>query len=297
MRRSIRYLPPLVVLLAGAAVAAPPPDPEACPTDEGRVALSRTLAAFKPDNVDALLGTADVKPDLEAAARVLRRRVEAMGGRPGVIEVRDGHIVLKAWLPDGDPYPVLAIGQLGIHEVDEAALQKVVGRLRETPVPGIDIGSQDTPESEDRAALEAWTRAHPVEGANWGIDTWTDGRLRSLHRALPLRPARLVEGDLDRCSIRLAEQPGGLAVQFAFNEAGTKAFAELTRATVGRRIAITVDGVVKSAPVVMEPITGGRGMFFTGPPGTSFGPEAMVAILRSGALPVLLRVESVPSGK
>lgn len=47
-------------------------------------------------------------------------------------------------------------------------------------------------------------------------------------------------------------------VALEFNEEGTKRLADLTRKNVGERIAIVIDDEVQTAPVVNEPITGGR---------------------------------------
>ncbi len=51
---------------------------------------------------------------------------------------------------------------------------------------------------------------------------------------------------------------GGPAVSLEFNDEGSKLFAELTKANVGRTIAIYLDGSPISAPVVREEIRGGQ---------------------------------------
>ncbi|MBQ5806160.1 MAG: preprotein translocase subunit SecD, partial [Lachnospiraceae bacterium] len=47
-------------------------------------------------------------------------------------------------------------------------------------------------------------------------------------------------------------------VRLQFTEEGTKKFADVTTANVGKQIAIVYDGVMYSNPVVNEPITGGQ---------------------------------------
>jgi preprotein translocase subunit SecD len=72
-----------------------------------------------------------------------------------------------------------------------------------------------------------------------------------------------------------------------FDRTSAKEFATLTTETVGRRLLIKLDGVVGSAPIVMEPITGGKAMLMTG----SKDPESMevlAASLVGGALPELV---------
>jgi preprotein translocase subunit SecD len=80
----------------------------------------------------------------------------------------------------------------------------------------------------------------------------------------------------------------GMAVDFTLDARGTKQFGDITRANVGRNLAIILDGVVSSAPTIREPITGGRGQI-TG----RFGFEEaqdLANVLRNGALPAPLKL-------
>lgn len=73
------------------------------------------------------------------------------------------------------------------------------------------------------------------------------------------------------------------AVFISFDSKGTRQFADLTTKHVGKRMAIVLDGVVMSAPVLREPILGGTASI-TG----HFTPKEaqdLAMILRSGALP------------
>jgi preprotein translocase subunit SecD len=80
----------------------------------------------------------------------------------------------------------------------------------------------------------------------------------------------------------------GMAVDFTLDARGTKQFGDITRANVGRNLAIVLDGTVSSAPTIREPITGGRGQI-TG----RFGFEEaqdLANVLRNGALPAPLKL-------
>lgn len=83
-------------------------------------------------------------------------------------------------------------------------------------------------------------------------------------------------------------QTGEWVVNFAFNSAGTKRFADISRANVNRRFAIVLDDKVISAPVIREPITGGRGQI-SGSFSAASANELAV-LLRAGALPAPLTV-------
>jgi preprotein translocase subunit SecD len=76
------------------------------------------------------------------------------------------------------------------------------------------------------------------------------------------------------------------AVSVRFDAPGTRAFAEVTRANVGRVFAIVLDDAVISAPMIREPILGGSGLIN----GKFTMQEAndLAILLRSGALPLRL---------
>ena len=80
----------------------------------------------------------------------------------------------------------------------------------------------------------------------------------------------------------------GMAVEFVLDARGGKQFGALTSANVGRNLAIVLDGVVESAPVIREPITGGRGQIT----GRFDFAEAqdLANVLRNGALPAPLKL-------
>ncbi len=77
-------------------------------------------------------------------------------------------------------------------------------------------------------------------------------------------------------------------VSVDFNAAGAKAFAELTEANVGRRLAIVLDGNVHSAPQIRERIPSGRAQITGG--FTSEEATDLAIVLRAGALPAPVQV-------
>ncbi len=83
-------------------------------------------------------------------------------------------------------------------------------------------------------------------------------------------------------------QDGQWVVNFTFDSVGTRRFAEVSTAQVGHPFAIVLDNKVLSAPVIREPITGGRGQI-----SGSFNARSatdLSVLLRAGALPAPLTV-------
>ncbi len=80
-------------------------------------------------------------------------------------------------------------------------------------------------------------------------------------------------------------------VAIEFTDEGAKKFADLTASNVGHKIAILLDGEVLTAPVVNEPITGGKAVI-TGSKSLEEA-KSLAILLRSGALPVKLKVMEV----
>lgn len=83
-------------------------------------------------------------------------------------------------------------------------------------------------------------------------------------------------------------QSGVAEVNLEFDAEGSKIFAEVTAANVGKRLSIVLDGEIIQSPNVREPITGGKAQIS---PYESL-PEAhnVAILLRSGALPVKLDI-------
>ena len=97
------------------------------------------------------------------------------------------------------------------------------------------------------------------------------------------RVRRVVEvsgDDIRSASATRQQRPAGLS--FSLTPDGGRRFAELTRANIGRQLAIVLDGRVQSAPVIESAITGGEGVI--GEASTSREASDLALVLRSGAL-------------
>jgi len=111
-------------------------------------------------------------------------------------------------------------------------------------------------------------------------------------RNLPLlRPPRAV-GETDGAQdVEQSSSLGSLPViDIKFKPAGAQKFAEFTEINIGKRLAIVLDGVIQSAPVIRDRIPSGRAQIS----GRFTEQEAgdLVLALRTGGLPVNLRLIS-----
>lgn len=102
------------------------------------------------------------------------------------------------------------------------------------------------------------------------------------------KPTALTGKDLRRATIQFDQNTGKPIVGLEFNEAGKKLFADLTRANVGKRLAIFLDELPVTIPVVQQEISDGNAVI-TGDFSVEEAKQLAVQ-LNAGALPVPIRV-------
>jgi len=116
----------------------------------------------------------------------------------------------------------------------------------------------------------------------------TDGTaLRALY--LVDRTPSLTGSDLqDANPATDPDRPGGWQVSFTMTNRGARVFAKLTGENIGRFLAISLDGRVKSAPVIQSRIPSGQGVIT----GSFDNAEAsdLALLLRAGALPTNITI-------
>lgn len=190
---------------------------------------------------------------VEQSIEIVRRRIDETGVAEAVV-ARQGQNRILVQLPGiEDPGRVKALlgrtARMTFRLLDEAANPAAA-----TPPPGVEFLPGETP--GQRYPVR---RRIEVDGANL-----TDARAG--------QDGRTTEW----------------VVNFTFDAIGTRRFADISRANVGRPFAIVLDDRVISAPVIREPITGGRGQI-----SGSFSARTandLAVLLRAGALPAPLTV-------
>lgn len=109
----------------------------------------------------------------------------------------------------------------------------------------------------------------------------------------PFQPASLTGKYLEKAQVIFDQTTYQPLVSLQFNEEGARLFEELTAKNVGKRLAIYIDGFLISAPIVQEPIAGGKaqisGQF------TVEEAKELAQNLNAGALPVPIKLVSQQS--
>jgi hypothetical protein len=256
------------VVFALLFLAACPPAP---PVSWGGLAAGLRPANFR---VTLTLAEGGGAANLER----VKARVETAGGLVSNSFVEGDRFLVEGWVEGGLDHlrRLLRPGRVTLHAVDE-------GGMRAAARAGLPAGAR-AEEGERvrifcrdckalRGALAtpkgAWLTAAPADGES---------------EAFLVAPAALDDSHIDRCSVETKTEPWGRQIHLRLTPDGTARFAALTRANVHRRVAVVVDGEVRNAPVVQEPITGGAlAISFGG--GADAEDRDLLALLRHGPLP------------
>ncbi len=225
---------------------------------------------------------------IERLLAVLRSRIDQYGIAEPVIQ-RQGEDRIAVDLP-GIEDPEAAIDLIGRTAVLE--FRQVLG---ESPrVPAEPVRSNYDSDEQFKAAQDRWQQAknevseyvRQMEDAVKANPDIVVGKGED-GAAYLLGKAYVTGKDLTKADTTF-DQFGKAAVSLKFNTEGAKLFDEATAANVGKQIAILLDGMVISAPVVQQRISGGEAQI-TGKFST---PEAnrLAIMLRAGALPVAVEI-------
>jgi preprotein translocase subunit SecD/SecD/SecF fusion protein len=184
--------------------------------------------------------------DLDRAELIVRNRVDKLGASETSIQ-RQGSDSILVQIP-------------GIKNAEEAL--KVIGSTGQLEF--VDVNS-----ITDSATVAALQRGD--DNVKLKPETYT-----------PFMTGEVIKS----AAVGQNSQTGQIEVNVSMDASGTAKWAEYTTANVGKQVAIVLDGVVKSAPTVNEPITGGQ----TSISGKFTAEEAknLKTVLETGALPVTL---------
>ena len=196
------------------------------------------------------------KQVVEQSIEIVRRRVDETGTREASIQ-RAGDQRIVVQLPGvNDPERIKNL--LG-------KTAKLTFRFVDDEVSAADIAQKHIPAGTE--LLESQDEA--------------SGRAEVVSRRI------ILTGDM-LTNATATFQEGMPVVSFVFDSVGAKKFADATSKNVGKRFAIVLDDKVISAPVIREPILGGRGVISGN--FTTESAQDLALLLRAGALPAPITV-------
>jgi len=222
----------------------------------GRVDLTVTST---PDGLITMVLSEEAVRERASAAvqqsiEIVRRRVDATGVTEPSIQ-RQGANRILVQVP-------------GLQ--DPQRLKEILGKTAKMVFRMVDTAAVDGRPGPGSEVLEA--------------DNTRDGQPS---RYVVLRKVE-VAGDMLTDARPSTDQNGQPVVSFTFNSVGAKRFADTTRESVGKPFAIVLDNKVLSAPVIREPILGGKGQISGN--FTFQTANDLSVLLRAGALPAPLRI-------
>ena len=228
---------------------------------------------------------------VEQSLEVIRNRIDQFGVTEPVI-VRQGRDQIVVQLPGvKDPERALKLigqtAQLEFKLVDEEAMQKIdfyyglidkalkEGRLK-VNYTREDLNRILRPQLPPGSEIYFWV----TRDRNTG---------RTIKRLIILKRRALLTGDMVKTAhVRIGGPYNEPYVALTLTSRGARIFERVTAENVGRRLAIVLDNVVRSAPVIRERIPGGEAQI-TG--GFTYEEAADLAIvLRAGALPAPVEI-------
>lgn len=229
---------------------------------------------------DKLPPTTDLRDAVDRAIEVIRNRVDQLGiAEPLIAKQGDRWIVVQLPGITNSAQAKELVGKTALLEfrlVDSStATKQAMQKIAE-------LGSPFIGKTEGHPVVSAEAAKHLPPGT-----TILSGRDDSFY--IVSASAALTGAELETARVEIPHRRGmGMpVVAFRFKPEGARAFAALTGANAGKNLAIVLDGVVYSAPVIKGRIVN------NGVIEGNFRMEeasSLALVLRSGALPAPLRI-------
>lgn len=200
------------------------------------------------------VASGDVRDSMDSLRDIIERRVNLFGVAEPVVQVQSGGIGAA-----GEQR--LTIELPGVTDIDKA-----VQMIGQTPLLEFKTENPNPTTPEIKVGPDGVVNLDASAFDKQYITTPLSGRY------------------LDRAVLEFDQNTHEPVVSLQFDADGSKLFEEITRANIGKTVAIFLDGAPISTPVVREAITGGKAQI-----SGSFTPteaKTLVGRLNSGALPV-----------
>ncbi len=247
---------------------------------------------------------------VDQAVKSLRNRIDKWGVSEAEIKRIQGSDGIQIQLPGfKDPERAKALlgqtAQLEFKMADDE--DRSLAKFQSALPKGIQYGMDNAMPyvcSQDRRALEAFTTGKAPAGDEYGVmkieKLEPDAKAPCavpFYRTITLKAKTEVTGDeLTDARVQI-DNSGGIqkpVVGFTLDKEGADKFADLTAANIGKRLAIVLDGIVDSAPVIQGKIPGGSGQITLGglktPQELYQEASDLALVLKAGALPAPVRI-------
>lgn len=250
--------------------------------EEKENSFPRILLSLKQDRID-FIRTNAVSQSLE----ILRNRIDQFGVAEPVI-IRQGSDEIVIQLPGvKDPDRAMQLlkntAQLEFKLVADNGAINLNSLIQKAKDSG-----QWTNESDMDQLNRILASSLPAETSIY-YEKEKDKQGNEIIRPILLENSILMTGDMIKnAQVRIGGSFNEPYVSLDMTNRGGKVFAAITEKNVGKQLAIVLDGVVKSAPVIRDKIVGGSAQI-TG----SFSHEEasdLAIVLRVGALPAPVKV-------
>lgn len=201
-----------------------------------------------------------------------KKGLDLVGGSRLVLEAQTTDTVAKITPEMMDSLRFAIENRVNKLGVAETVVQQIGERRLLVEIPQISDLTKAKEFLGDTAELQFKKEGTPINGKPVWIATGLSGK------------------DVSKALVGTS-QGGEWVVDLEFNDKGTQKFADLTTKLVGKPMAIFFNGELTSAPVIREPIIGGRAQISGGEGGFKYDEaKKMVDLLNAGALPVPAKI-------
>jgi len=204
----------------------------------------------------------DYSSAMEGLRDVIERRVNLFGVKEPVVQIQGEKLIVEL---AGVVDPAKAIEEIGktpFLEFREPKSEEEIKKIE-----------------EKRKEIEGKSEEEIKKIENW-----------QLALEEPFQSTSLTGKYLEKAELGFDQNTSQPLVLLQFNDEGSKIFEELTEKNVGKPLAIYIDEIIISAPVVQEKISGGRAQI-SGDFSIQVAKE-LVQNLNAGALPVPIKLIS-----
>ncbi len=221
---------------------------------------------------------------------VLRNRIDQFGVSEAIITKQGSNEVVIELPGLKNPQRAIKVigqtAQLEFKLVDEDTMSRL--NLKALMAQLIKEGK-----IKPNASLEEWRKVlkpYLPEDSEFYFEIKKDPRTGQIIKIpIVLKKETLLTGNyLKTAQVRINPQTNEPYVWLEFDSRGAKIFEHITAENVGKRLAIVLDNVVKSAPVIREKISGGEAQITGG--FTMQEASDLALVLRAGALPAPVKI-------